>query len=201
MRGGARLAASGLQRRIVAAGLIGASIAGIGAVQPRLARDVHSIKERDDLYPLPPPNLLRAATLGYRAAVADILWSKVAVEYGAHVAERRPFPNLPKYLDAILAIEPGYAPLYHHCDTFIMFHYPRATEHDARTARRYLERGVRERPLDPDVWLRYGRFIGSMGPSFLAAAEEKERWHAEGTRAIARAIELGARAYEMPQPP
>ncbi|WP_394839731.1 hypothetical protein LVJ94_22850 [Pendulispora rubella] len=164
---------------------------GIGAVQPGLARDLRAVRERDDLYVLPPPSILRAATLGHRAAAADILWSNVVVQYGEHIAEKRPFPDLPKYLDAILAIEPGYLPLYRYCDAFFVFSYPKGNEQDARLARHYLERGTRERPLDAEMWFRYGRFLGAMGPSFLASKEEKEQWRIDGRTAMKRAIELG----------
>jgi hypothetical protein len=174
---------------------------GIGAVQPGLARQLHASHDRDDLYVLPPPSILRAATLGHRAAAADILWSNVVVQYGVHISEKRPFPDLPKYFDAILAIEPGYLPLYRYCDAFLIFPYPKATEHDARMARHYLERGTRERPNDAEMWFRYGRFLGAMGPSFLTSKEEKDQWRAEGKAAIQRAFELGLDADGMPQRP
>ncbi|WP_394828700.1 hypothetical protein [Pendulispora albinea] len=179
-------------KRLLAASWVAALVAGIFAVQPRLARTVHAIGEREDRYALPSPGVLRAATLGYRAAAADILWSKVTVEYGTHLAERRPFVHLTRYLDSILALEPDHAPVYRYGPSFILFHHPGTTERDAHMARHYLERGTRERPTDPEMWLRYGEFLSAFGPSFLASADEKTSWRNEGARAIARARELGA---------
>jgi len=183
-------------RSLAAAGLLATSIAGIGTTQPQLAGEVAAVQARDEADYLPPPALLRAASLGHRAAVADVLWSRVLTQYGLRFEERRPFPDLPRRLDAILALEPDYAPLFRYAASFLVFHYPRATERDAKIARRYLERGLRARPSDPEIWRTYGEFVAGTGRSFLGSESEKLRWHEEGERAIAHANELAARAAD-----
>jgi tetratricopeptide (TPR) repeat protein len=166
---------------------------GIARTQPRLARLVHDVKEADDVYVLPPPDDLRVLSLGYDAATVDLLWAKLLVAYGTHWQERRPFDARP-YLDALLALEPTYAPVYRFADTLLVFRPPRGTEDDARAARAYLERGLRERPGDHAVWLSYGQFLAFLGPSFLTSQEEKDRWRHDGAAALMRAVELGADA-------
>ena len=179
---------------VVAIALLAAGAAGIALVQPSLAATSHAVKMREDVYVLPPPEELRVATLGYKSAAADVLWSNLLVQYGIHVAEKRPFPDLPKYLDAVLALEPDYRAVFEYCDTLIVFRPPVGTADDARLARSYLERGVAARPYDWRVWLHYGQFVAFLGPSFLTAHDEKERWRKEGSEAILRAVELGADA-------
>lgn len=180
---------------LTAVAIAAAALGAIVAVQPRMASTFHTVKERDDVYILPPPRQLRAATLGYRSAVADMLWAKLLVEYGVHVVEKRPFPDLTKYMDAILALEPGYKPLFRYCDTLIVYHGGGAgTEEDARTARRYLERGIREQPYDHEIWLQYGQFVAFLGPSFFKNQADRDLWRKEGSEAILRAVELGADA-------
>lgn len=174
--------------------LAAAGVAAIALVQPGLQRAAHDVRMGADVYLLPPPAELRAATLGYRAAGADVVWANVLVQYGIHVAEKRPFPDLPKYLDAVLALQPDYKPLYDYCDTLIVFRPPVGTADDARLARRYLERGLRERPFDHDIWLHYGQFVAFLGPSFLTSTSEKDRWRKEGSEAILHAVDLGADA-------
>ncbi len=166
--------------------------AGVSVVQPRVAATMHTVKEREDVYVLPPPGELRVMSLGYRNAGADLLWAKLLVQYGTHWAEKRAFPDLPRYLDAILALEPDYAPLYKFVDTLLVFRPPRGTEEDARLARKYLERGIRERPFDHDVWHHYGQFVAFLAPSFLTNPEEKDRWRKEGAEALLHAVDLGA---------
>ena len=183
------------RRPSAAWGLTLALVVGAGAVatlRPALASTFGQVKAREDVYVLPPPDELTRATLGYRAAAADMIWAQLLVEYGRHWAEKRPFPDLEKYVDAIIALDPSFPALYRFVDTLLVFRPIQGTESDARKARAYLERGPRERPYDRDVWLQYGQFVAFLAPSFLTSDEEKERWRLEGSEAIVRAAELGA---------
>jgi hypothetical protein len=178
---------------LVAAALLFAGAAGAQLLRPALARTAYDVKERDDVYAFPPPAHLRAMTLGYRAAATDLLWAKLLVEYGTHWREHRAFPDVSRYLDAILALEPSFSPLYKYVDTLLVYRPPVGTEEDARLARKYLERGALvERPTDWRVWLDYGQFIAFIGPSFLTDDVEKDAWKRDGAAAIARAVDLGA---------
>lgn len=186
-----RLARSGASALAVI--LVG--IVGIASVQPGLAQSTHKLRQRDDVFLLPPPNELRAMSLGYRAAAADLLWAKLILEYGLHWQERRPFPDATRYVDGLIALEPGFPALYKFVDTLLVYPPPPGgTAEDARTARRYLEFGTKERPYDADVWLRYGQFVAFLAPSFLTDEAEIDRWRIEGARAITRAVELGSDA-------
>jgi hypothetical protein len=143
---------------------------------------------------MPPPAELRVATLGYDAASVDLLWAKLLVEYGIHWSERRDFLDIPKYVDAIIALEPDYAPIYRYVDTMLAYRPLQGTEDDARLARAYLERGTRERPEDWRVWMEYGQFLAFIAPSFLTDQGEKDRWRRDGAEAMARAVDFGADA-------
>jgi len=171
-------------------------VLGIALVQPRMATDFHAVRQRDDVFLLPPPSQLRAMTLGYKAAAVDVLWAKLILEYGLHWQEKRAFTDVTRYIDGILALEPDFPPIYDFVDTILL--YPMAgvsaSEADARTIRRYLERGTRERPYDPKVWVRYGQFVAFMGPLYLTDKSEIERWRTDGAMGLARGVELGADA-------
>ena len=116
------------------------------------------------------------------------------VEYGTHWAEHREFTDVSKYIDAILELEPNYAPVYKYVDTMLAYRPMQGTEADVRMARLYLERGTRERPDDAAVWLEYGQFIAFVAPSFLQAQTEKDAWRKDGATAIGHAVELGGDA-------
>ncbi len=181
-----------MKRSLVAGLLLASSAVAITRLQPRLAARVHEVKLREDVYLLPPPSELRAMTLGYRAAVADAIWAKLIVEYGTHWQEKRAFTEAPRYLDAILALEPTFPLVYKYADTFIVYRPPRGTEEDWYTAKRYLERGLRERAWDHDVWLHYGQFLAFTSLSFVTDKQELEKFRREGAQALVRAVELGA---------
>lgn len=167
-------------------------VVGVGVLQPRLAQKAHDLKESGDVYALPPPAQLHAATLGWDAAAVDLLWSKLLVEYGTHWSEHREFLETPRYADAILELEPTYAPLYKILGTLLAYRPLQGTESDVRAARAFLERGTRERPDDRDLWMEYGSFIAFIAPSFLHDDEEISRWRKDGAEAIGHAVELGA---------
>jgi hypothetical protein len=116
------------------------------------------------------------------------------VEYGIHMSEHHPFPDLNLYLDAILALEPAYAPLYDYIDTLLVYRPGHGTEQDARAARRYLEFGLKQRPNDHRIWLRYGQFLAFLAPSFLTSDTEKDDWRHVGAEALMKAVQLGADA-------
>lgn len=192
-RGGATASRHGGALGVIAVAVVAAI--GIALVQPSLAANAHKVRQRDDAFLLPPPAQLRVMTLGYRAAATDLLWAKLILEYGLHWQEKRPFPDAPRYMDGIIALEPDFPTLYDFLDTILVYPAPPGgTEEDARTARRYLERGTLERPYDAKVWLHYGQFIAFTAPSFLKDEREIERWRMDGAAAIARAVELGTDA-------
>jgi hypothetical protein len=166
---------------------------GVAATQPGLARTVHQVK-RDDVVAFPPPEQLRAAVLGWNAAAVDLLWSSLLVEYGVHFSEHRDFTELPRYFDAILGLEPDYASLYRFVDTMLAYRPLQGTEADVLLARRYLERGMRERPQDASLWMRYGQFLAFIAPSFLSHPDDIPAWRKEGAIAMEHAVELGADA-------
>jgi hypothetical protein len=167
---------------------------GVAVLRPRLARTVHEVREREDVYPLPPPAQLHFATLGWDSTVADLLWADLLVSYGTHWSEKRDFKDIPKYLDAILELEPTYAPLYKFVDTLLAYRPLQGTEQDVRLARRYLERGLRERPEDTKLWMRYGQFLSFVAPSFLHDRSETDAWRRDGASAMGHAVELGGDA-------
>jgi hypothetical protein len=176
----------------VAVLLLFTGAAGVAKTQPGLAKTVHEVKEGADIFALPPPEQLHTAVLGWDAAAVDLLWAKLLVEYGGHFSEHREFTDIPRYFDAILALEPAYEPLYGFADTMLAYRPLQGTEADVRMARAYLERGLRERPDDYKLWLRYGQFIAFVAPSFFNNDAEKATWRKEGATAIGRAVELGA---------
>lgn len=163
---------------------------GVYWLRPSLATAEHNVKQREDVVLIPPPTELKLMSLGYRAATVDYLWGKTLVEYGIHSAENRPV-DMTRYIDAIMALDAAYRPLYFYLDTLLVFHPPRGTEADARRARAYYEIGIKERPFDHEVWMHYGQFVAFLAPSFLSSQEEAVQWRRDGAEAIARAVELG----------
>jgi tetratricopeptide (TPR) repeat protein len=162
--------------------------------QPVLATAAHDAKEHVEVYPFPPPAQLHVATLGWDAAAVDLIWSDLLVEYGTHWQQHREMTDIPNYVNAIIALDPKFAPIYHYVDTLLAYRPLLGTEADVRLARAYLERGKAELPDDVKTWMEYGEFLAFIAPSFLHDPAEVDRWRRDGAEGIAHAVLLGADA-------
>ncbi len=180
-----------MKRFVFASMAVCLAAVGVHLPRERMNRATYKLKETDDIYPFPEPKQLKTLSLGYKSALADLLWAKLKVEYGVHWSEKREFVNIPNYFDAILELEPGYPPVFEYADTFLVYRPLRGTEQDARLARAYLERGTRERPYDPNVWLGLGKYLAFLSRTFLTSQPEIDAWRADGARAMMRGVELG----------
>ncbi|WP_437539349.1 hypothetical protein WME79_23920 [Sorangium sp. So ce726] len=102
----ARLA--GAREALVAVALSAAAAVAIGSVRAPAADLEQRVAETSDVYVLPPTDEVVRLSLGYRSALADLLWSHVLVSQGLHTMERRRFENLTLLLDAINALDPTF---------------------------------------------------------------------------------------------
>ena len=174
---------------LVAGVLIAASAAGLRAVQPRLAERVAAVKEQDESYSLPPPDQLPALSLGYRSALADLLWARVLVTQGMRISEHRRFDNGALYFRSIFALEPTFREPYLMLDAILTFGAVRASIEDVKDTRALFELGMRERPNDAQLFLTAGGFLAYIAPGYLPE-EDRTEWRLLGGRILARAAEL-----------
>ncbi len=168
----------------------------IGWLRPRLTELLAEGESgRKDLYILPNPDRLAVMSLGYRAALADLLWGHVRVWSGIAFVEKRRLTHGGEYLDTINALDPKFRDPYVGADTMLTFQAVPTPKEDYHKAREILERGVENRPDDAGLWLQLGQFVGAVAPAHLADLESEEvalAWEADGARYVARACELGA---------
>ena len=186
-----------LRKTVVSALVLGATVT-VGLVRPRLAEAFHGIQVRSDVYPLPPASALVAASLGHRAALADMIFANLRVSYGIHVSEKRRMEFVGLYLDAVNALDPLFSDPYRLADTLLVFgpDEPK-TEHYTK-AREVFERGLRNRPYDTELWLTAGQFLAFLGGPHMPTAEEQAAWKLEGAKMLARACDLASANERIP---
>jgi hypothetical protein len=150
------------------------------------------VKDRQDVYFLPGPDEVVVLSMGYRAALADVLWAHVMVSQGLHTFERRRFDNLLLLYDAINALDPTWRTPYLFAEAFVTFQSNETPLEEVRKVREILERGVKARPHDAEMWLALGQFVAYVAPSAYLheVPEVKVRWRREGSAYLARAVEL-----------
>jgi tetratricopeptide (TPR) repeat protein len=173
------------------AALAGLAIALTSQLPGRVRHE--QVKETTETYLLPPPEHLVVMSLGYRSALADVLWANILVTQGLRLGERRRFDIAIEYLDAVNELDPKWREPYKLADSLVTLQAKATPLEQVRGVRRILERGVRERPNDAELWLILGQFTGQIAPgTYLDDVDpvEAQRWREEGSEYLARAAEL-----------
>jgi hypothetical protein len=143
-----------------------------------------------DVYALAPPQQVVVGSLGYRAALADLIFAHVVVSAGLHLQEKRLFEFAAQYIETVNELDPKFRDGYRFADAIITMqtvHVPPQMYHRARAI---LERGTRELPYDQELWSAAGQFLAYLAPAQLSTDAEREAWRQEGARYLARACEL-----------
>lgn len=172
--------------------VIAVSALGMFLARRALVRELHGVRVNADVYALPSPEQTVVMSLGYRAALADVLYGHVLVSYGLHFQERRLFEFVGNYLDTINALDPKFRAPYRFADTLLTLQPRSPPLSHYRKAREILERGLRELPEDAELWNSAGQFIAYLARARLPTQEEKLEWERRGAFIMARACELYA---------
>ncbi len=158
--------------------------------QAGLARNFAVLKRTSDTYSLPSPDQLVVASLGYRSALADILYTDTRISYGLHFEEKRIFEHVGNYLDAIMALDPTFRAPYRLADTMMIFQPKEPPPENYRRARDFLTRALEHVPDDALLWLQAGEFVAYIAPPHLPPGEDPSEWKLAGARMLARACDL-----------
>ena len=185
---------SGNAQRVVA--IVALSLAC--AVRPAAVHRFQRAGAGVDVYALPPPGQLITASLGYRAALADILFAHVLVAYGIHVGEKRRLEFVGDYLDAINALDPTFREPYRFADTFLVLTPERPQMEHWLKAREIYRRGLKNRPFDAELWNSAGQYLAYLAPPHLPTPELKREFRLEGAKVLSRACELPSSNENVP---
>lgn len=163
---------------------------GIMAEREPLAQDFTRVRQRSDTYVLPSVEQTYVASLGYRSALADLIFGHVLVSYGLHFQEKRLFEHIGEYLDVINALDPKFRDPYRYADTLLTLQPEAPPQAFYRKARQILERGVKNLPNDQELWATAGQFLAYLAPAQLSDPQEKQEYKRTGARFLMRACDL-----------
>jgi hypothetical protein len=149
-----------------------------------------STRIQHDVFALPPPGQIVAMSLGYRSALADVIFAHLLVSSGFHIQEKREFEYVGNYLETVNALDPKFEAPYRMADTLLTLQIGRVGAENYREAKRILERGMAEFPLDQPLWESAGQFFAYLGPTAFDDPKEQQEWMLAGGRALAHACEL-----------
>jgi len=170
--------------------LIALSAFTVSRVRAPLNAAFLDTKTLNDAYTLPPNGQLIAMSIGYRSALADMIFAHVLVSSGIHFQEKRVFEFAGSYLEAVNALDPNFELPYRMADGLLTLQAKPVSIEAYRQARRILERGMAQFPYSQGMWTSAGMFLAYLGPTGNITGDELQDWKLAGGRALARSCEL-----------
>lgn len=170
--------------------VLAAALAAIATVRAPLAERYHSLSTEHDTYPLPSPEQTVVMSLGYRSALADLIYGHVLVSYGLHFQEDRLFEFVGDYLRTVNELDPKYADPYRYADTLLTLQPEVPPRRHYFEAKDIFERGMRELPYHTELHLTAGQFMAYLAPPHLESEQDKNLFRRAGRRALAQTCEL-----------
>lgn len=156
----------------------------------RLAPELDHIKGGADAYLLPGVDQTYVASLGYRSALADLIYGHVLVSYGLHFDRKQLFVHVGDYLDVVNRLDPKFRAPYWFADTLLTMQPKAPPVAFYRKAREIQERGLKELPFDQELWSASGQFLAYLAPNQLTDPQEKEEYRRSGARHLMQACNL-----------
>ena len=146
----------------------------VDRVRARAQRHFIGTQTYEDIYYLPSSDSLVIGSLGYREALADLVWMKALVYYGEELVHSGGVKNLYRYGDAVLALDPNYKRVYRWVASSALYRTGDITADDARAAIRYLEVAARLFPDDGELaWDLGANYAFELAPMLSDAAERE----------------------------
>ncbi len=149
------MALPSLTEALVAVALV-ASAASTTVLRARLNTQYDRARRVLDDAAIPTPTLARVASLGHIEWATDILWVNSTLYYGETVYARLPSRYVSRYADTMIALDPSFRPAYLWGASAMTLRTVTSTRDDVLLAGRFLERGLRRFPNDPELHLQYG---------------------------------------------
>lgn len=158
----------------------------------RAHRALLAAQAYEDVYYLPPPGWLPMLSLGYREALADLLWMRALVYFGDEVVHRGELAHVFDYTDALLALDPDFEAVYHWIGTAGVYRPSAVGPEDIRRAAGYMRRGLERFPRNGRLAWDLGATLAFELPPLLDDPHAADEARAEGADYMAMASRLGA---------
>ncbi len=175
---------------LLVCGLTIVGIVGIAMTRPRAVQKYEAVNTLNEVYALPDPEHLKVMSLGYRSALADLLFGQTLVAAGMHFSEKKVFENIDAYLHAIVALEPRYRDVYYYADSLLTLSSVRMPPENYRIARELQEKGLELFPDDAQLWISAGQFMTYLAVQWLPPEEDPDEWRRAGIKIIQHACDI-----------
>ena len=186
------------RNNVTAFGLLALSAAAMSGLRGPLNVRLEATKVKNDVFALPRPAQVVTMSLGYRSALADLIFAHVLVSSGIHLQEKRLFEFVGNYLETVNELDPKFRAPYRLAATLLTFQAKAVGPDEYRESRRILERGLAEFPYDQPLWSSAGLFFAYLAPNAFVDLKEQAEWKLAGARALEHACELVGSDQNIP---
>ena len=145
----------------------------------------------EDIYYLPAPHALRAISLGYYEAMADLIWIRALLYLGDEFGHGRAMRYIFNYTDSILALDPDFKRAYRWVGTAGIYRTAEVTEKDFLKTIEYLRQGVERFPEDPQMAWSLGATLAYETNTFIKEPARRDAFKRQATPYLLRAAEGG----------
>ncbi|MCA9610928.1 MAG: hypothetical protein KC619_35280 [Myxococcales bacterium] len=177
---------------VVLVGLVAALLVPVDRLRASAHDQWESAQEYEDVYYLPPPEWLPAISLGWREALADLIWMRALVYYGDEIVHEGDVEFVFEYGDAIEALDPDLVSVYRWVGTAGIYRPQAITVEDVERTVDFMERGARRHPLDGRLAWDLGAVLAFELPPMLDDPEAANRARERALPFLMRASRLGA---------
>lgn len=151
-----------------------------------------SVESYEHVYMLPPPVWLGPMSLGYRAALADLIWARALVYFGEELQHRSAANHVFSYGEAIVALDPDFRAAYSWAGSIGIYRPTDVPTEDFHRAVDFLERLVSRFPSDGHAHWDLGATLAFELAPRLSNGPIKNDILARGASEMIQAQHLGA---------
>jgi hypothetical protein len=179
-------------RALAILAFLAVALPGMEHLRVKGMTQLEATKQYEDVYYLPPSGWLPALSLGYRDALADLVWLKSLLYFTDEILHRGESHYVFEYSKAMLTLDPYFHRVY---GWVAMAGVYRAQDVGAETMLEtiaFLEQGVRLFPDDGDLaWDTASTLLYEIAPH-MPRGPERSEVKRRGYAYLARAARLGA---------
>ena len=179
--------------RLIAIALLVAALGGVWSLRSRSMAHYLGTQTYEDIYYLPPPDWLEVMSLGYRRALADLIWLRALIYFGDEFMNQGEVRHVHNYGESMLKLDPDFRRVYRWVGVAGVYTPKGSPPEFIERAVDVLRRGVERFPEDGELaWDAGATIIYELLPHLPKDDPERERLEAEGNEHMMAAARLGA---------
>ena len=179
--------------RLIVAVLLIAALAGVWSLRSRAMNQYLATQTYEDIYYLPPPDWLEVMSLGYRRALADLIWLRALVYFGDEFMNEGEVKHVHNYGESMLKLDPDFRRVYSWVGVAGVYTPKGSPPEFIEQAVDVLRRGVQRFPNDGDLaWDAGATIMYELLPHLPKDDPSRARLEAEGNAHMMAAARLGA---------